>query len=159
MKIININFDFLKWHKHAVYTSVFLILISLISIFTKGLNYGVDFNGGTIIEIGFTQEAPIEDIRNYLKNNNYKKLSVQYFGSDKDILIRMPNIVTADEATISNKLIDNLIEDLTFMDNKGYIPYNIIDNYNTLGKKDITIVFINKTHEFNKLVQDKLYLD
>lgn len=56
-------------------------------------------------------------------------------------------------------LIDNLIEDLTFMDNKGYIPYNIIDNYNTLGKKDITIVFINKTHEFNKLVQDKLYLD
>tara|TARA_B110000014_G_C20060900_1_gene552473 strand:- start:118 stop:1035 length:918 start_codon:yes stop_codon:yes gene_type:complete len=108
MKIININFDFLKWHKHAVYTSVFLILISLISIFTKGLNYGVDFNGGTIIEIGFTQEAPIEDIRNYLKNNNYKKLSVQYFGSDKDILIRMPNIVTADEATISNKLIDNL---------------------------------------------------
>ena len=108
MKIININFDFLKWHKHAVYTSVFLILISLISIFTKGLNDGVDFNGGTIIEIGFTQEAPIEDIRNYLKNNNYKKLSVQYFGSDKDILIRMPNIVTADEATISNKLIDNL---------------------------------------------------
>ena len=108
MKIININFDFLKWHKHAVYTSVFLILISLISIFTKGLNYGVDFNGGTIIEIGFTQEAPIEDIRNYLKNNNYKKLSVQYFGSDKDILIRMPNIVTVDEATISNKLIDNL---------------------------------------------------
>ena len=56
-------------------------------------------------------------------------------------------------------LIDNLIEDLTFMDNKGYIPYNIIDNYNTFGKKDITIVFINKTHEFNKLVQDKLYLD
>jgi preprotein translocase subunit SecF len=114
MKIININFDFLKWHKHAVYTSVFLILISLISIFTKGLNYGVDFNGGTIIEIGFTQEAPIEDIRNYLKNNNYKKLSVQYFGSDKDILIRMPNIVTADEATISNKLIDNLRNEYDF---------------------------------------------
>jgi len=114
MKIININFDFLKWHKHAVYTSVFLILISLISIFTKGLNYGVDFNGGTIIEIGFTQEAPIEDIRNYLKNNNYKKLSVQYFGSDKDILIRMPNIVTVDEATISNKLIDNLRNEYDF---------------------------------------------
>ena len=56
-------------------------------------------------------------------------------------------------------LIDNLIEDLTFMDNKGYIPYNIIDNHNTFGKKDITIIFINKTYEFNKLVQDKLYLD
>ena len=67
MKIININFDFLKWHKHAVYTSVFLILISLISIFTKGLNYGVDFNGGTIIEIGFTQEAPIRRYKKLFK--------------------------------------------------------------------------------------------
>jgi len=118
MKIININFDFLKWHKHAIYISSFLIFISLFSVFTKGLNYGVDFNGGTIIEISFTQDAPIEDIRNYLKNNNYKKLSVQYFGSNKDILIRMPNIDTANEANISNNLIDNLNNKYDFKLNK-----------------------------------------
>ena len=60
MKHININFHFMKWHKKAIYFSMFLILISIISIFTKGLNYGVDFKGGTIIEISFNNKAPIE---------------------------------------------------------------------------------------------------
>ena len=53
MKHININFDFMKWHKKAIYFSLFSLLICIISIFAKGLNYGVDFNGGTIIEISF----------------------------------------------------------------------------------------------------------
>ena len=97
MKIINTNFEFMKWHKHAIYTSTFIIFVSLISVFTKGLNYGVDFNGGTIIEISFNESAPINDIRNHLKEKNYKKSSVQFFGSEKDILIRMPNIISVND--------------------------------------------------------------
>jgi preprotein translocase subunit SecF len=108
MKIINTNFEFMKWHKHAIYTSTFIIFVSLISVFTKGLNYGVDFNGGTIIEISFNESAPINDIRNHLKEKNYKKSSVQFFGSEKDILIRMPNIISVNEATLSNTLIQEL---------------------------------------------------
>ena len=83
MRIININFEFMKWHKHAIYTSIIIIIISLLSIFTKGLNYGVDFNGGTIIEISFSNDAPIEEIRVHLKENDYAKSSVQFFGSKK----------------------------------------------------------------------------
>ena len=108
MRSININFEFMKWHKKAIYVSTFLIFISLLSIFTKGLNYGIDFNGGTIIEIGFQKDAPIEGIRTHLKENNYTKSSVQYFGSNKDLLIRMPNIVSLNEATLSNTLIAEL---------------------------------------------------
>jgi len=108
MKTININFEFMKWHKHAVYASIIIIFVSLISIFTKGLNYGVDFNGGTIIEISFQDDAPIEEIRGYLQENDYEKSSVQFFGSKKDILIRMPNIVSANESTLSNNLIAEL---------------------------------------------------
>ena len=114
MRIIDINFDFMKWHKNAVYVSSFLILISLFSIFTKGLNYGVDFNGGTVIEISFENNAPIEDIRNHLVENNYTKSSVQYFGSNKDLLIRMPNIVSSDEATLSNTLVAELNNKYSF---------------------------------------------
>ncbi|MEL0102855.1 MAG: protein translocase subunit SecF [Gammaproteobacteria bacterium] len=108
MKTININFEFMKWHKHAVYTSIIIIFVSLISIFTKGLNYGVDFKGGTIIEISFQDDSPIEEIRGYLQKNDYEKSSVQFFGSKKDILIRMPNIVSANESTLSNNLIAEL---------------------------------------------------
>ena len=114
MRTININFDFMKWHKNAIYVSSLLIFLSLFSLFTKGLNYGVDFKGGTIIEIGFQQDAPIEDIRDFLKENNYAKSSVQYFGSNKDILIRIPNIITADEATLSNTLVADLNNNYDF---------------------------------------------
>jgi len=114
MKHININFDFMKWHKKAIYFSLFLLLTSIISIFAKGLNYGVDFNGGTIIEISFESEAPIEDIREYLKENKYEKSSVQFFGSNKDILIRMPNILSSSESTLSNILISELSKKYSF---------------------------------------------
>ena len=114
MRTIKINFNFMKWHKKAVYVSSFLILISLISIFTKGLNYGVDFNGGTLIEISFEKKAPIEDIRNYLKDNNYEKSSVQYFGSGTDILIRMPNIISTTVASLSNALLEELNNKFSF---------------------------------------------
>ena len=114
MKNININFNFMKWHKKAVYLSSLLIFISLISIFTKGLNYGVDFNGGTLIEISFENNAPIDDIRKYLKDNSYEKSSVQYFGSGTDILIRMPNIISSSEATLSNTLLAELNREFSF---------------------------------------------
>ena len=114
MKHININFNFMKWHKKAVYISLALIFISIFSIFTKGLNYGVDFNGGTLIEIQFSDKAPIEDIRKFLKENKYEKSSVQFFGSDEDILIRMPNILSSSEATLSNTLISDLNKKYSF---------------------------------------------
>ena len=114
MRTININFNFMKWHKNAIYVSSLLIFLSLFSLFTKGLNYGVDFKGGTIIEIGFQKDAPIDDIRGFLKENKYEKSSVQYFGSNKDILIRIPNIITADEATLSNTLVADLNNNYNF---------------------------------------------
>ena len=114
MKHININFHFMKWHKKAIYFSMFLILISIVSIFTKGLNYGVDFKGGTIIEISFNNKAPIEDIREFLKENQYEKSSAQFFGSNKDILIRIPNILSSSESTLSNTLISELSKEYSF---------------------------------------------
>ena len=114
MRNININFNFMVWHRKAVYVSLFLIFVSLVSIFTRGLNYGVDFNGGTIIEISFENSAPIEKIRNYLQDNNYEKSSVQYFGSNKDILIRIPNIISASESSLSNTLISELNNEYNF---------------------------------------------
>ena len=92
MKHININFNFMKWHKRLYTYLYFLIFISVLSIFTKGLNYGVDFNGGTIIEIALKDKAPIEDIRKFLKENKYEKSSVQFFGSKRRYFNKNANI-------------------------------------------------------------------
>ena len=114
MKTININFEFMKWHKSAVYVSIFLILLSIFSIFAKGFNYGVDFKGGTIIEISFSNVAPIDEIRDFLNVNNYSKSSAQYFGSKNDILIRMPNIASTNESNLSNNLVLDLKQEFNF---------------------------------------------
>jgi len=114
MRTININFEFMKWHKSAVYVSIFLILLSIFSIFAKGFNYGVDFKGGTIIEISFSNVAPIDEIRDFLNVNNYSKSSAQYFGSKNDILIRMPNIASTNESNLSNNLVLDLKQEFNF---------------------------------------------
>ena len=69
--------------------SVILIVISIFSLFTKGLNFGIDFAGGTVIQIKYEKEAPISDIRNLLKGTSHSNAAITKFGSDEEIIIRM----------------------------------------------------------------------
>lgn len=69
--------------------SVILIVISIFSLFTKGLNFGIDFVGGTVIQIKYEKEAPISDIRNLLKGTSHSNAAITKFGSDEEIIIRM----------------------------------------------------------------------
>ena len=69
--------------------SVVMVLISLGLIFTKGFNLGIDFAGGTVIQVKYTQKAPISEVREMLaKEEAYKGASVTYFGSEDEIVIR-----------------------------------------------------------------------
>ena len=69
--------------------SIFLVLTSLVLLMTKGLNYGIDFAGGTVIQVKYEKSAPIQKVRDVLaKNPNYKGANVTYFGSDQEISIR-----------------------------------------------------------------------
>ena len=108
------DYKFNQYYKSLNVFSIALILLSLVFLIFKGLNYGVDFKGGTIIEISFNNIAPIEDVRKFLKENKYEKSSVQFFGSNKDILIRMPNILSSNESTLSNTLISELSKEYSF---------------------------------------------
>lgn len=70
--------------------SSILIIASLVILFTRGLNFGIDFAGGTIIQVQYEQNAPIKDIREILKNNErYANSTITEFGSPKEVVIRM----------------------------------------------------------------------
>lgn len=69
--------------------SLILIIISIFSLFTKGLNFGIDFAGGTVIQVKYEKEAPISDIRNILKETKFSSAAITEFGSNQEIVIRI----------------------------------------------------------------------
>ncbi len=80
---------FMKYRKGALLLSSVLLLISIFSLFNQGLNFGLDFTGGTLLEVKYNQPIDVNDIRTRLENAKYKDVTVQNFGSETDILIRM----------------------------------------------------------------------
>jgi len=92
MNILNrfdYNYDFLGKRKLAVIASGVLMLIALASIGLKGLSYGVDFTGGTLVEVQYSMPVELEEIRTLLHSNKFEDAIVQNFGSTTDVLIRL----------------------------------------------------------------------
>ena len=92
MEIFRVKNDipFLKYRKIAAFISILTFVMAFFFLFQKGLNYGVDFTGGTIIEISYEEKANVDQIREQLTQINLNEIQVQNFGTDKDVLIRMP---------------------------------------------------------------------
>ncbi len=99
-KLIN----FTGARKPAMYLSLFLIIASIIAIALKGLNLGVDFTGGTVIEIGYPESADVKSIRKILKEAKFDA-SVQHFGTAKDVLIRIAPQEGEDKAKVGDTVL------------------------------------------------------
>ena len=102
------NFNFMSKRKIAAVFSMLLILASIGSLVTQGLNFGIDFTGGTMIELSYPEEAKLEEIRTKLEQNGYADAIVQNFGSIHDILIRLPVHAAENMAELSNRIVDAL---------------------------------------------------
>ena len=91
MQLLNMKntIAFMTLKKPAAILSVFLIIGSLTSLAINQLNWGLDFTGGTQIEVGYAQTADLEQIRKQLETSDFKDAVVQNFGSSQDVLIRL----------------------------------------------------------------------
>ncbi len=84
------TFNFMGKSKIAMFFSVVIVLASYAILATKGLNYGVDFAGGTVVQVKYTNEAPIKAMREALKKNKlFASASISEFGSPDEVVIRM----------------------------------------------------------------------
>ncbi|MCK5813279.1 MAG: protein translocase subunit SecF [Cocleimonas sp.] len=102
------QYNFMAYRRFAVIISAVLILISLASLAIRGLDLGVDFTGGSVIEVGYPSTANVDEIRATLEKAGYDA-SVQSFGSDKDILIRLaPDNDSGNKDNISQKVLEVL---------------------------------------------------
>jgi len=83
------NVDFMGKRNIAFVISGLLLAISIVSLFTRGLNFGLDFSGGTLIELGYTRSVELPEVRDTLQKNGFPDAVVQHFGTSQDILVRL----------------------------------------------------------------------
>lgn len=96
--------DFMGKRKLSMIISMLLILGSIVSLSTKGLNLGIDFTGGYLIEAGYKESADLKAIRATLKENDFGDAQVQHFGTSKDVLVRLAPREGNNQAALSDKI-------------------------------------------------------
>ena len=95
---------FMSWGKATTAISLLTFLFSVWALWDKGLNLGVDFTGGTVIEVSYPQAANLPAIRGALEKTGLPEISVQNFGTSRDVLIRLPVRGGANAAETSNQV-------------------------------------------------------
>ena len=89
----------------AATLSALLIIIGVLSMFTRGLNLGIDFTGGVLLEVGYTTPADLGDIRSRLQNGGFDDALVQNFGTATDVLIRVLPEEGVDSAQVGDQIL------------------------------------------------------
>ena len=84
----DINLDFMGYRRAAVIFSAGVVLLAVLMLVWRGLNFGIDFTGGTLIEVGYENEVELSSVRQALNEGGFEGASVQRFGTPRDVLIR-----------------------------------------------------------------------
>ena len=110
------NFDFMGYRKTAAGVSLVLVLLSFVTLAINQVNWGLDFTGGTLVEVFYEDSISPEAIRVQLDEAGYEGHVVQYFGSDKDVLVRMPpqkTLSARENASLGDSIIASLRKEAT----------------------------------------------
>ncbi len=102
------NFDFMGKVRPAVALTTLLVIISVGTSIFKGFNFGVDFTGGTLVELGYKSEPDLNQIRHALTESEFKNATVQRFGTPTDVLVRLPPTGDKAAASVSQRVIELL---------------------------------------------------
>ena len=103
-KTTTIDFLSLSRRRIALTLSVILVITSLVSLGARGLNFGIDFTGGILLELGYAQDADVEGIRGELFAAGFEDAQVQLFGAANDVLVRLPPQEGTDQSAIRERL-------------------------------------------------------
>jgi len=100
--------NFMNKRKLAMVFSLLLVIVSIGSLATKGLNLGIDFTGGYLIEAGYQTDVKLDEVRTALANAKFKDAQVQNYGSSKDIIVRIAPREDINKAEIGDNILNVL---------------------------------------------------
>ena len=103
-----LDLDFMSRRRFAVMFSSVMLVVSILSLAVRGLEFGIDFTGGTVVEVGYPQAVDLEPIRATLYRAGFEGAVVQHFGTAHDVLIRIAPRDDIDKAELSNRAFDAL---------------------------------------------------
>lgn len=109
--ISNLNIDFMGKRKLAMAISAIVLVIAAAALIIRGLTFGIDFTGGTLIEVGYQQAVETASVRSALAANGFEDAQVQQFGTPQDILIRLAPRGELKSAELSDKVFKVLSDD------------------------------------------------
>lgn len=95
---------FMRYGKLTTFVSLATFLFSVFALSYYGLNLGVDFTGGTVMEVRYAEAAPLDNIREAIKSTGFHEVAVQNFGSTQDVLIRLPLKEGVSSAQVSEQI-------------------------------------------------------
>lgn len=105
----DLKIDFLGHRRNAAILSAALIIAGLASIFIQGINWGLDFTGGTLVEVRYGEQVSVDEVRGQLADSDIPDTTVQYFGTSRDVMIRLPSkSVEGTAAELSTRIVEAL---------------------------------------------------
>jgi preprotein translocase subunit SecF len=111
---LNSNYNFIGKRKPAIILSAFLILVSISSFLIQGLNWGIDFSSGYVVQLKFDNKISITEIRNTFEDNDINDAVIQSFGSNKEVLIKLKEDSNFNKESINNFLIKSFSNENPF---------------------------------------------
>ncbi|MDH5765308.1 MAG: protein translocase subunit SecF [Gammaproteobacteria bacterium] len=103
-----LDIDFMGKRKLAMTLSIIVVLLSITSMATRGLNFGIDFTGGYLIEVGYPEAVELKPVRNALAEGGFKDAQAQHFGTSKDILVRLAPRKDVNQADLTTQVLNVL---------------------------------------------------
>lgn len=105
----NTNINFMAQRKGAAYLSITLFVLSLISLLINGLNLGLDFTGGTQVQLSFPNAANLNQIRDSLQNAGFKEAVVTSYGTSKDVLVTLVPKKAIDSTDMKDEIVRQIV--------------------------------------------------
>ena len=107
-KTTSINFLGLSRRRAALAVSAVLVIVSLVSLATRGLDLGIDFTGGVLLEVGYPGPANLDSIRGNLADAGFEDAQVLQFGANTDVLVRLPPQAEGKNNSVSDSVCSSL---------------------------------------------------